>query len=210
MPAGRYNTVEKRRTRLRQMGWLWMKIGLQPPASGSLATPALMAELAETADRLGFSALHVTDHVVVPAAVGSRYPYNASGVLPAGPDDPYIEPLTLLSYLAGRTSRIQLGTSVLVLPYRNPVLVAKQLACMDALSSGRIVLGIGSGWMEEEFKILGAPPFAERGAITDEYIQVFRTIWREQRPQFDGKYVRFPPLGATPKPMQAGGIPILI
>lgn len=187
-----------------------MKIGIQPPTSGPLATPAFMTELAETADRLGYHSFHVTDHVVIPADIASRYPYNAAGQLAARPDDPYFEPVSLLAYLAGRTARIRLGTSVLVLPYRNPVLVAKQLACIDALSSGRIVLGVGAGWMEEEFKILGSPPYAERGAITDEYIQVFRTIWREPRPSFDGRFTHFPPLGAVPKPAQPLGIPILV
>jgi len=187
-----------------------MRIGLQPPTSGPLATAAFITELAEMADGLGYESLHVTDHVVVPTDVNSRYPYNAAGVLPAGPDDPYFEPISLLSYLAGCTERIRLGTSVLVLPYRNPVLVAKQLGCIDALSGGRIFIGVGTGWMEEEFKILGAPPHAERGAITDEYIEVLRTIWREPRPQFAGKYSSFPPLGANPKPVQPAGIPILV
>jgi probable F420-dependent oxidoreductase len=187
-----------------------MKIGLQPPTSGPLARPELMAELAETADRLHFHSLYVTDHVVIPAEVQSRYPYNASGVLAARPDDPYFEPITLMSFLAARTTHLRLGTSVLVLPYRNPVLVAKQLACVDALSNGRLILGIGTGWMEEEFRILGAPSFAERGAITDEYIEVFRKMWRENRPSFEGKYVSFPALGVNPKPAQPAGIPILV
>jgi probable F420-dependent oxidoreductase len=187
-----------------------MHIGLQPPTSGPLATPAFIAELAQMADRLRFHSLYVTDHVVIPAQVSSRYPYNASGILAAGPDDPYYEPVSLLGYLAGCTTSIRLGTSVLVLPYRQPVVVAKQLACIDALSGGRIMLGIGTGWMDEEFRILGAPPFAERGAITDEYIEVFRRIWRETRPSFQGHYVRFPALGANPKPSQPAGIPILV
>ncbi len=187
-----------------------MKIGLQPPTSGRFASPALIAELAELADGLGYASLHVTDHVVVPAQVDSRYPYNASGVLPATSHDPYFEPISLLGYLAGHTRRIRLGTSVLVLPYRQPVVAAKQLACIDALSAGRLFLGIGAGWMEEEFRILGAPPYAERGAITDEYIEVFRTLWREDVPQFSGHYVHFPPVGAQPQPAQRPGIPILV
>jgi probable F420-dependent oxidoreductase len=185
-------------------------IGLQPPTSGPLARPEFISELAEIADRLHFYSLYVTDHVVIPAEVTSRYPYNASGVLAAGPDDPYFEPISLMAFLAAKTSHLRLGTSVLVVPYRNPVLVAKQLACIDALSGGRLVLGIGTGWMEEEFKILGAPPFAERGAITDEYIEVFRRMWCEARPSFEGKYIRFPALGVSPKPAQPAGIPILV
>ncbi|MGI8554694.1 MAG: LLM class F420-dependent oxidoreductase [Dehalococcoidia bacterium] len=187
-----------------------MKIGLQPPNSGPSATPALMTELAELGDALGYHSLQITDHVVIPAQINSRYPYSPSGVMAARPDDNYYEPLSLLAYLIGRTRRIRLGTSVLILPYRNPVVVAKQLACMDNLSGGRIVLGAGAGWMAEEFSILGSPPFAERGAVMDEYICVLRTIWTEQRPQFAGRYTSFQEMGVNPKPVQSGGIPIVI
>jgi probable F420-dependent oxidoreductase len=122
----------------------------------------------------------------------------------------YYEPLGTLAFLAGCTQRIRLGTNVLVLPYRHPVVTAKQLATIDTLSGGRVFIGVGAGWMEEEFRILGSPPYAERGAVTDEYIEVFRTLWREPVAQFEGKYVRFPPLGARPQPAQRPGIPILV
>ena len=187
-----------------------MKIGLQPPGSGRLATPAFITEVAELGDRLGYDSLYITDHVVLPVEVQSRYPYNASGVMASNVNDIYYEPLSLLAYLVGRTQRIRLGTSVLVVPYRNPVLVAKQLACMDALSGGRMQIGVGVGWMEEEFKILGSPPYAERGAVTDEYIRVYRTIWNEEVPAFEGTYVRFPAMGVNPRPAQVSGIPILV
>lgn len=187
-----------------------MKIGLQPPNSGPLATPAFITELAEMGDELGYDSLQITDHVVVPAQIRSRYPYSATGVMAASPDSNYYEPLSLLAYLIGRTRRIRLGTSVLILPYRNPVLTAKQLACMDQLSGGRMLLGVGVGWMAEEFQILGSPPFAERGAVTDEYIRVLREIWSAPRPRFEGRYQSFPEIGVNPKPAQAGGIPILI
>jgi probable F420-dependent oxidoreductase len=187
-----------------------MKIGLKLPTSGSMATPAFIAEIAEQADRLGYNSLQVSDHVVVPASIGPRYPYSATGVPRWQPDTDYYEPIGLLGYLAGRTRSVRLGTSVLVLPYRHPVVTAKQLASIDALSGGRIFVGIGAGWMEEEFKILGSPPYEERGAITDEYIKVFRVLWREDLPEFKGKYVNFPALGARPRPVQAGGIPIVV
>jgi probable F420-dependent oxidoreductase len=185
-----------------------MRIGLKLPTSGPLARPGLIAELARTADRLGFSSLQVSDHVVIPATIDSAYPYNASGRMGTPPEAAYYEPIGLLGFLAGCTQHVRLGTSVLVLPYRHPVVVAKQLATIDSMSGGRLFLGIGTGWMEEEFKILGSPPYRERGAITDEYIAVFRTIWREPLPSFEGRFVSFPPLGAYPKPAQTAGIPI--
>lgn len=187
-----------------------MRIGMQPPNSGPLATPDVIGELAELADRLGFDSLQVTDHLVLPVEYSSPYPYNASGRMAANPDDVYFEPLSLLGYLAGRTSRIRLGTSVLIAPYRQPVVTAKQLACLDVLSGGRIVIGLGVGWMAEEFAAVGAPDFTQRGAVTDEVIALFRAAWRTQPVSFSGRYFRLEPAGIMPKPLQPGGIPILI
>lgn len=187
-----------------------MQIGLKLPSSGAMARPEFIAELAQMGDRLGYASLQVSDHVVIPAQIHSPYPYNASRSMAARPETTYYEPIGLLGFLAGCTERIRLGTSVLVLPYRHPVLAAKQLASIDSLSGGRLFLGVGVGWMEEEFRILGSPPFAERGVISDEYIQVFRTIWRDELPRFDGRYSHFPPLGANPRPAQPDGIPILV
>lgn len=187
-----------------------MKIGLKLPSSGPLATAAFIAEIAAMADQLGYHSLQVSDHVVLPAQVGSRYPYGAARAAAFQPETVYYEPIGLLGYLSGKTQHVRLGPSVLVLPYRQPVVAAKQLATIDALSGGRLFIGVGTGWMEEEFKILGSPPFAERGAITDEYIQAFRTLWRDDVPEFHGRYVEFPPLGARPQPAQRPGIPILV
>ncbi len=187
-----------------------MKIGMQPANSGDQATPELLAEFAETADRLGFDLLQVTDHVVLPVEYSSPYPYDATGRMRVNSDAEYFEPLSLLGFLAGRTTRIRLGTSVLIAPYRNPVVTAKFLACLDVLTGGRLVAGLGVGWMAEEFAAVNAPPFEERGAVTDETIEVFRRIWRDQPASFSGRFFNFAPVGAMPKPVQAGGIPILI
>lgn len=187
-----------------------MRIGMQPINSGPLATPAYITEIAELADTLGFDSLQITDHVVMPVEYSSPYPYHPSGRMAAGPDDNYFEPLGLLGYLGGRTRHIRLGTSVLIAPYRHPVVTAKQLAGLDVLTGGRLVVGLGVGWMAEEFAALGAPPFAERGAVTDEVIQIFRCIWREQPASFAGRFFAFAPLGVMPRPLQPGGIPILI
>ena len=187
-----------------------MRIGMQPANSGPQATPEIMTEFAELADRLGYHSLLVTDHVVLPVEYSSPYPYHPSGRIQASPDVDYFEPLSLIGYLAGRTRHIRLGTSVLIAPYRNPVVTARQLACLDALTGGRIEIGLGVGWFAEEFAALGAPPFEERGAVTDEVIAVYRAIWRDQPVSFQGTYFSFEPVGAMPKPVQTGGIPILI
>lgn len=187
-----------------------MKIGMQPANSGPQATPERIAAIAELADGLGFDSLQVTDHIVIPVEYSSPYPYHPSGRMAAGPDDTFYEPISLLGYLAGRTRRIRLGTSVLIGPYRNPVVTAKQLACLDALTGGRLLIGMGVGWMEEEFAAVAAPSFAERGAVTDEVIEVFRRIWRDQPASFQGRFFQFAPIGVMPKPAQPGGIPILI
>lgn len=186
-----------------------MRFGIQLPNTGPQATPAFMTEIAELGDELGFSSLFLSDHVVVPRQIASRYPYNADGVFASSPDSVYYEPLNLLAYLAGRTRRIRLGVSVLVVPYRNPVLVAKMLADLDALSHGRVVLGIGIGWMEEEFRALSAGPFEQRGALTDEYVRLYRSLWREDAPSFAGTFYQLAPIGMFPKPAQAA-IPILV
>jgi len=115
-----------------------MHIGLKLPTSGPLATPAFIAELARTADRVGFHSLQVSDHVVIPAQIDSAYPYNASGRMSTPPEAAYYEPIGLLGFLGGCTQHARLGTSVLVLPYRHPVLAAKQLASIDSMSGGRL------------------------------------------------------------------------
>ncbi|HEY7293592.1 MAG TPA: LLM class F420-dependent oxidoreductase [Dehalococcoidia bacterium] len=187
-----------------------MRIGVQPVNSGPLATPAYISEIAELADELGFDSLQVTDHLIMPVEYSSPYPYHPSGRMAAGPDDAYFEPLGLIAFLGGRTRRIRLGTSVLIAPYRHPVVTAKFLAGLDQLTGGRLVLGVGVGWMAEEFAALGAPPFAARGAVTDEIIQIWRTLWRDQPASFAGRFFQFAPLGMMPKPAQTGGIPIYI
>jgi probable F420-dependent oxidoreductase len=125
-------------------------------------------------------------------------------------DQDWWDPFAVLGLWTGITSVVRLQTSVLVLPYRNPIVTAKMLASIDALSGGRLEVGVGSGWMEEEFRLLGAPPFAARGAVTDQYIGAFRSQWRDPAPAFSGEYVSFSDLAMHPKPAQAAGIPVLV
>ena len=185
-------------------------IGCVIPASGPHAGAATARDLAQTAEALGFDSVWVSDHIVIPASIASPYPYSPDGAFRLGPSAPYLEPLTALTYLAGCTETIRLGTHVLILPYRNPVVTAKILASLDVLSGGRVDLGIGVGWMEEEFQALGHDYFARRGAVTDEQIRVLRSLWTEDTPSFDGEFYSFPPIGAYPHPVQRPHPPIWV
>jgi len=187
-----------------------VNFGFSLPGRGSLAAPDLVLRLAQKADQLGYSSLFVTDHVVLPATSKSAYPYHPSGQFPGGGNQDYLEPLTLMTYLAAATKKIRLGTSVLVVPYRNPVVTAKMLATLDVLSGGRIILGAGVGWLQEEFVALGAPPFSERGKVSDEYLRLMRECWTKDRLHFNGTYYRISDVFFLPKPVQKPAIPIWI
>ena len=187
-----------------------MHFGLALPGRGALARPDALVTLARRAEALAYSSLFVTDHVIVPTAYDSTYPYSESGRVASDWSQGYLEPLALMSFLAGVTSRIQLGTSVLVVPYRNPVVTAKMLATLDVMSGGRVLLGAGVGWLREEFEALAAPPFDERGAATDEYIQLMRACWTKEPVEWKGKYYRLASVSVLPKPAQTGGIPIWV
>ena len=138
-------------------------------------------------EALGYHSLWVSDHVVIPGRIRSRYPYNATGDFPLAPDTDFLEPLTVLALVAGATGKIRLGTSVLVLPHRHPVLAAKMLATLDHLAPGRVILGAGVGWMQEEIELLGVP-YARRGAWSDEALRVMRASWRDGRASFTGEF----------------------
>src|SRR5438477_2165589 len=188
-----------------------MEFGFSLPGRGPLATPEHILRMATRADALRYTSLFVTDHVVLPAsAARSVYPYAASGKLPGGANQDYLDPLALLGWLAHATRKIKLGTSVLVVPYRNPLVTAKTLATIDCLSNGRLILGAGVGWLREEFEAVGAPPFEERGRVTDEYIALMRKTWTTDPVSFQGRYVRVDNVHALPKPAQPGGIPVWI
>jgi probable F420-dependent oxidoreductase len=165
----------------------------------------MLLPVAQAAERLGFDSVFAAHHVVLPYERESRYPYQRSGTEVAmSPGMQWLDPLVTLSVVAGATDRIGLGTSVLVLPYRNPVNLAAEAAALDVLSGGRFILGVGAGWMREEFRTLGLDP-AERGARTDEYIEVLRALWTEDPASFQGRFVNFEGSVLATTPRTEGG-----
>ena len=169
-------------------------------------------KVAEEAERLGFDSVWVHDHIIMPSGVQSKYPYNETGDSPFRVDQYIFDPITVMAAIAARTSRVQIGTSVLVVPYRNPLVLAKELATIDCISHGRVVLGIGAGWMSEEFDALGiGDSFAHRGAMTDEWMAVCVNLWTQDGPSsFKGRWVSYENVGANPLPVQKPHIPIWV
>lgn len=188
-----------------------MEFGIALPGRGPLASPDPVLKIAEKAEALRYASVFVTDHVVLPASMArSTYPYALGGKLPGGAAQDYLEPLAMLAWLAGVTTRVRIGTSVLVVPYRHPLVTAKMLATIDRLSGGRVILGAGAGWLREEFEAVGAPPFDKRGPVTDEYLRLMRATWTTDPVEFAGRWVTVRGVHALPKPKQPGGIPVWI
>jgi len=175
-----------------------MRIGVSLLNNWGIEDAQALVGLASRAEDLGFDSVWVHDHV-----------FNVGHVFDRIGGKPYYEPLTLLSFVAARTRRVRLGTSVLVLPYHNPIRLAKTAATLDVLSGGRLILGVGVGLIEKEIRAMGSP-FAERGAFTDEAIAVMRSLWTEDEPNFEGKYHRFAGMKFSPKPLQKPSIPVVI
>ncbi len=184
--------------------------GCSLPSRGPLASPHSLRSLAQRAEELGFASAWVSDHIILPRAVASFYPYSPDGTPAFSPDQPYYDPLSTLNFLAGCTQRLRLGTHVLIIPYRNPVLAAKMIATLDTLSEGRVILGVGVGWMEEEFQALGLETFADRGEVTNEYLRLFKALWTEDDPDFNGRFVQTSGAGFLPKPAQQPHPPIWV
>jgi probable F420-dependent oxidoreductase len=187
-----------------------VRIGVSLPTVGLDHGRDMLLPTAEAADRLGFDSVWAAHHVVLPYERSSEYPYQHSGTEVAmSPGIQWLDPLVTLAMVAGATERVGLGTSVLVLPYRNPVNLAEEVASLDVLSGGRFVLGVGTGWMREEFEALGISP-KERGARTDEHIEVLRTLWTQDPASFDGRFTSFNGLALATQPVTDGGPPIWV
>jgi probable F420-dependent oxidoreductase len=176
---------------------------------GALADPATLADVARLAEGLGYHSVFVADHVIMPRTLGSRYPYSRDGSFPYDPDQNWLDPMVALGYLAGRTSTIRLGTSITVLPMRHPIITAKQIATADHLSGGRVIFGVGVGWMAEEFALLDAS-FHDRGRRMDESLRLIKTLWTEDNPRFAGQYFQVKDCAMTPKPVQKPHVPLWV
>src|SRR5512143_324765 len=164
-----------------------MKFGLMYANLGPFAYPQMLTHLAQTAERVGVESLWTVEHVVIPVGYQSTYPYDPSGKIPAPDQLPIPDPLVWLAYAAAVTKTIKLATGILILPQRHPLYVAKEVATLDVLSAGRLILGIGVGWLEEEFAALDIP-FEERGPRTAEAVRAMRTLWKDEVQPFKGKY----------------------
>jgi probable F420-dependent oxidoreductase len=182
------------------------------PTSGSTMDPSALGALAQAAEDLGFDSVWLDDHVVIPETVTTSYPYRADGSFATAPDQPFLEPIASLAYLAGVTRRVRLGISVLVLPYRHPLLTAKMIATIDVLSGGRTELGVGIGWMWEEFEALGhgRSVFDRRGTVSDEQLRILKTAWSDTVCAADGEFYQFHRVGTQPHPVQRPHPPVWI
>jgi probable F420-dependent oxidoreductase len=185
-----------------------MQFGLAFANVFAFAEPQGARAIAVAAEEAGFESIWTVEHVVVPAGYESRYPYDPSGKMPAPDDTPLTDPFVWLSFAAAVTSRIRLGTAIAIIPQRNPLVTAKVVASVDRLSGGRVLLGVGAGWLREEFDALGVP-FERRGARLDEYIGAMRALWASERASFDGEFVRFTECTSSPRPA-AGSVPVHI
>jgi len=185
-----------------------MKIGVAPVNVGTPA-PAFLAALAERAEAAGLESLWTYEHAIVPVDYASRYPYARSGKMPVTPETPFVDPLIALAFAAAKTSTIRLATGINILPQANPLSVAKQAASLDFLSGGRFTLGVGVGWLAEEFEAMGTP-FARRGARFNDYLAAIRKVWTGDVVEHDGEFVKWSGFKSYPLPAQRPGPPIVI
>ena len=183
-----------------------MKIGAHLPNQGPLANGEALTTFAREAEKRGIASLWISDHVVFPRTQSGRYP---GGRFPHPPDKPYLEAVVALAAAAVVTSTAQLGASVFILGHRHPVLMAKMLTSIDALSNGRLICGVGVGWWKEELETLGAP-FHRRGRQADEILRAFKELWTSEKPVMNGEFVRFGDFGFAPKPVQKPHPPIWV
>lgn len=184
-----------------------MKVGLAFASSVGIEGDAAL-EICRRAEAAGFESVWGGEHVVLPDVIDSKYPYTADGKIPAEPDTPIPDPLIWLAYVAAVAPSLRLGTCILIVPQRNPLVLAKELATLDRLSGGRVELGLGVGWLKEEFDALGVE-WARRGARNDEYVAAMRALWAQPHAEYHGEFVDFDPVTCSPRPVR-GDIPVLV
>jgi probable F420-dependent oxidoreductase len=184
-----------------------MKVGLMAVVFGRVKGMAVMKAFAAHAERLGFSTLWAPEHVVLVDQYSSRYPYRAEGTFPAPTDAPIADPFLTLCTLASVTEKIRLGTAICLVPEHNPVVLAKVIATLDCLSNGRFTLGVGVGWLEEEFRALGIS-WERRAQRTREYIEAMRRLWGDSLSAYRGEFVNFDSVRSYPKPVRGADLPV--
>ena len=177
-----------------------MKIGLIPVNIG-VTDAAAMVGLAQQAEQLGYESVWTFEHVIVPVDYESKYPYHDSGKMGAAPETPFVDPLIALTLIAGATKTLRLGTGVNILSQANPLFLAKQAASLDALSGGRLMLGVGIGWLREEFIAMGVP-FERRGARFDDYVQAMRKVWGGDVVEHQSEFLDWSGFKSYPLPAQ--------
>jgi probable F420-dependent oxidoreductase len=185
----------------------FMEIGLAFASSIGIDGPTSL-EICQRAEAAGFESVWCGEHVIMPDDIGSKYPYTPDGKIPAEPETPIPDPLVWLGFAAAAAPTLRLGTCILIVPQRNPLILAKELATLDQLSGGKVELGLGVGWMKEEFDALGVP-WERRGARNDEYIAAMKKLWAGPHAEFHGDFVDFPPVTCSPRPVN-GDIPIIV
>ncbi len=185
-----------------------MRYGFYLPTRGPLANRRDLSAILETTERLGFASVMVADHIILPTKIESAYPYTVNGNFVS--ESECFEQLALMSFVAGRTEKLRIVSSVMIVPHRNPVFNAKALATIDVLSGGRLTVGIGVGWLAEEFKALDTADFKHRGAVTDEYIGIFKKLWTGNPVAHQGQFYSFDEVVCHPQPLQVPGPPIWI
>ena len=186
-----------------------MDFGWHLPCYGPFATRESLIRVAREAEACGLESVFVSDHVVLPFEATSAYEGSRSGAFPIPPTAAFLEPLTALAVVAAVTERVSLGTTVLVLPHRHPVLAAKSIATLDSLSGGRVIVGAGVGWLREEIELFGVP-YERRGAWSDEALDVMKRCWADERSKHAGEFFRFGDVGCYPKPLQKPYPPLWI
>ena len=186
-----------------------MHVGFNAPTSGALIEPDSLTRIVTKGEALGFDYVTISDHIMVPRNLASKYPYTDTGEFPAGTQAAWLEQLATTAYIAALTKKLRFVLSVMVVPHRPAVLTAKLLSTIDFLSKGRLTLGIGVGWCREEFEAIGAAPFDDRGQVTDEWMDACKELWAAEFPKFSGKYVKFDDVVFIPKPVQ-NPIPIWV
>src|SRR5580692_2954161 len=185
-----------------------MKIGLFAMGTNRMAGGDLLRSVAANAERLGVATLWVPEHVVLIDQYASKYPYSGDGQLPAPTDSPILDPFLALTCMAAATSKIRLATGICLVPEHNPLVLAKVTATLDFLSGGRFALGVGIGWLEEEFVALGIP-WEHRAKRTREYIEAMRKLWGDELSSYSGEYVNFKNVRSNPKPVQGAKLPVI-